>query len=88
MSTTFSDADKRQVLGLVPVMAGKISPSEERYLESLEQGQGLESEAYLQEVTRLYKKHILEIFERPDAKRGQKGHGRGKPDGNSTRGHK
>ncbi len=77
-ATWFSESDKRDILCLLPQVQEHLGTGEQRKLQQLEGAEGRESDPYLQEVMRLYKEHMLGIFETPDSPKRERGQGKGK----------
>ncbi len=64
MQTSFSTADRRDILGMLPALEPVISDLEMQRLERLRESHGVETDKYLEEVMRLYKIHMLGVVER------------------------
>ena len=84
----FSGSDKQEILGLLPQLEAQLKTGEQQKLQRIEEQEGRESDAYLQEVMRLYKEHMLGVFEKPDTPKRERGAGRRKVGGHGEGRHR
>jgi hypothetical protein len=87
-ATWFSDSDKHEILGLLPQINNQLKPAQQQKLQQIENREGRESDEYLQEVMRLYKEHMLGVFEKSDGPRRERGAGRRKIGGHGEGKHR
>lgn len=67
-TSSFSDHDVRDIHELGGQIAVHLNPNEAHHLQALEDREGVASDAYLNEVTRLYKKYLLGVIERREGR--------------------